>query len=361
MSASPILAQKLCAVAIVLCIFQAHGAAAQNTNERDIRVIERRLIQRAAEESRLENEAAEREQELEALRAQMIDAAETLQSAEQRIGDIGLEIQRLNDEERAITQSLRSQQDRLGDVLGALLNLERSQPPALLVSPDDVNQAARAAMVLSDAAPTLEREAASLRASLQELADVKQALSDERAEYERVNTDILARRRVLADLVEKKRAERDVAASLAAAAQRETAALAARATSLREILARLKRFARRITPRLKPPISEPDQSLLARAPSRKPLDEASRFQPRQRFDRARGRLSAPVAGNLVGQFGAQRPEGGRFDGVRFIAENNAIVTTPFQADVVFARSWEPIGNLIVLDVGEGYHILLIGV
>ena len=29
--------------------------------------------------------------------------------------------------------------------------------------------------------------------------------------------------------------------------------------------------------------------------------------------------------------------------------------------MAFARSWDPIGNLIVLDVGGGYHILLMGV
>ena len=64
---------------------------------------------------------------------------------------------------------------------------------------------------------------------------------------------------------------------------------------------------------------------------------------------------------MIGKVGARRPEGGRFDGVRFVTRDKAIVTAPFQADVVFARSWDPIGNLIVLDAGAGYHILLIGV
>ena len=36
------------------------------------------------------------------------------------------------------------------------------------------------------------------------------------------------------------------------------------------------------------------------------------------------------------------------------------MTAPFDADIAFARSWAPIGNLVVLDVGDGYHILIMG-
>jgi septal ring factor EnvC (AmiA/AmiB activator) len=50
-----------------------------------------------------------------------------------------------------------------------------------------------------------------------------------------------------------------------------------------------------------------------------------------------------------------------FDGVRFAVADQAIVTAPYEAKVAFARAWGPIGNLIVLDVGGGYHILLLGV
>jgi septal ring factor EnvC (AmiA/AmiB activator) len=68
-----------------------------------------------------------------------------------------------------------------------------------------------------------------------------------------------------------------------------------------------------------------------------------------------------VVGRLVGKFGAERPGGGNYTGVRFAARDQAIVTAPYEASVAFARPWGPFGNLIVLDVGGGYHILLIGV
>jgi len=46
--------------------------------------------------------------------------------------------------------------------------------------------------------------------------------------------------------------------------------------------------------------------------------------------------------------------------VRYADAPNAIVTAPYRASVAFARFYPPTGNLIVLDVGAGYHILLMG-
>ena len=91
-------------------------------------------------------------------------------------------------------------------------------------------------MLLSDAAPALEKKASEIRRSIDKLAAVRADLDRERANFEKTNQEVNSRRTVLAELVETKQAERDVAASLAAAAQKETAALAARATSLRGIL-----------------------------------------------------------------------------------------------------------------------------
>ncbi len=353
------LRHRLAALFTALCAAEASARAQDETAKpvEDLRAVEKALIEKAAEESRLENEAAQHERDLAELRYRMIETANALQEAEQSVTEISAEIGALEVEQKKIAASLAVEQGNLGDVLAALQSLERSRPPALLVSPDDANRAARIAMLLADAAPELERRAASLRASIERLDAVNANLNAERQKLQDTNKEIAARRDVLADLVAQKETDRDVAASLAAAAQRETAALAARATSLRGILRRLEKFARAITPRVKPP----REAMNASAPSRKPPRAAPIFSPAKSFAGAKGALRAPVAGRLIGAFRARRPEGGRFDGLRFSTANNAIVTAPFEADVAFARSWDPIGNLIVLDVGEGYHILIMGV
>lgn len=347
---------------LLLLIFSlaapAGGALAQpDGRERELAEIEKKLKERRHEESRLKDEAKERDKEVAALRRRMIETADALQSAERRISEIRRETAKLEAEETEIEASLRAQQESLGEVLAALQSIERARPPALLVAPNDAAKAARTAMLLADVTPQIEARAAALKQSLTALTTVRTSLESEREKAEKTNEEIAARRNVLAELLSTKQGERRVAERLAAAAQSETAALAARATSLRDIIGRLERLARIIAPRLKPPA--PSHRLPA--PPRPGPSRPDPFKPDRAFSQAKGALKSPVVGTLIGRFGAPRPEGGRFEGLRFSVADQAIVTAPFEAKIAFARSWQPIGNLIVLDVGGGYHILLMGV
>lgn len=335
-----------------------HAGAQPSGREKELADIEQRLKSRAEEERRLKDEAEAREKEVAALRYRMIEAANALQGAEKRIEEIAEEVARLEAEEKEIAASLIAERANLSDVLAGLQSLEMGRPPALLVSPDDANRAARAAMLLANAAPALESRASALKLSLDRLSRVRADRDSERASFTKTNQEIGDRRTVLAELLEKKLAERDVAQRLASAAQRETAALAARATSLRDVIRRLERLASEITPRLKPGRGSPAAPA---SPEERPGRTSDAFLPSRPFAEAKGALRPPVVGRLAGTFGGPKPEGGRFDGVRFEVRDQAIVTAPYEANVAFARPWGPIGNLIVLDVGNGYHLLLIGV
>ncbi|MFZ5619077.1 MAG: murein hydrolase activator EnvC family protein [Pseudomonadota bacterium] len=345
---------------LCLAALSAEAPAQTAREERELADIEKKLKERLNEEARLKDEAREREKEVAALRRRMIETADALQQAERRIDEINRETTKLEKKEGELAASLAKQQESLGDVLGALQSIERARPPALLVSPEDAAKAARTAMLLADVTPQIEARAAALKQSLTELATVRATLGEERAKFVKANEEINGRRSVLAELLQKKQGERRVAERLAAAAQSETAALAARATSLRDILGRLERLARVVAPRIKPP---PPRSPSPRvAPSLIPsTPKPDAFRPARAFATAKGALKFPVVGKVIGQFGADRPEGGRFEGLRISSSDKAIVTAPFEAKVAFARSWSPIGNLIVLDVGGGYHILMMGV
>ncbi len=355
----------------LLALVMASGAAAQDDDDqlRELKQLEAEIEARRKEESRLKDEAAARAREVKALRNNMVETANALQDAERRIAAINTQLADLEQEESAAEEALREQQSNLSDVLAALQSFERSRPPALLVSPGDAAAAARAAMLLADAAPALDKRAGDLRAALERLGAVREKLSAERATFERTNDEIMSRRKVLAELLQDKQRARDVALEMAKAAQSETAALAARATTLREVLARLDRLAQSIVPRLKPPFRLEPSGAPTPSLARKRRRPAEPFQPAAPFAEARGQLRPPIVGDIVGAFGDAQSDGpragggqrSRLEGLRFRAAANAIVTAPYEGNVVFARFYEPTGNLIVLDVGDGYHILLMGV
>lgn len=338
------------------------GPAAAQVDPSDLKEVERQLKERAQEEKRLREEAQARKKEVEALRHRLIETANSLQEAERKIAGLEQSIAELEAEKAAAETALRNESENLSEVLAALQSLELSRPPALLVNPEDANEAARAAMLLSNAAPEVEARAARLRDAVQKLSDLAAALERDRASYAATNKELESRRDVLAELMAQKEEERNVAEALAASAQRETARIAAQASTLREMIERLSRLAHSITPRIKPPPPEiePVREAAPDAPSIK-REAPQPFVGALPFDKARGALRPPVAGRVIGEFGKPRPEGGIFEGMRFAVRDQGIVTAPFEGRVAFAMEWRPVGNMIVLDVGEGYHILLIGV
>ncbi|MBY0423549.1 MAG: hypothetical protein K2Q06_14680, partial [Parvularculaceae bacterium] len=131
----------------VLCLAAAAPAAAQVIPESpakksELDRIESELRRRAEDQRRLKDEAEMRQKEIEALRRRMIETANSVQSSERRIGEISAELARLDAEEATIGASMLAERRNLGDVLAALQSLELSRPPALLISPDDANDAA---------------------------------------------------------------------------------------------------------------------------------------------------------------------------------------------------------------------------
>lgn len=357
----------LTSIAIVAPSLFGMTAYAQPDDVIVLESIEERIKTSAEEEKRLREEARAREREVEALRLRLVETANTIQQAERDIASIDDSIITLEDEKAQSEIALRRASANASDILAAIQALELSRPPALLVTPEDANTAARAAVLLADAAPQIQTRAENLRAALSDLRTLTETLASERQTRLKTNNALQARRDILADLMTQKEKERDVAASLAATAQRETAALAARATTVRDVIQQLERLAHLVTPRLKPPAPKP---VVAPQPASTPNNPAESsiktvnpqpFIAARQFSGARGALRAPVTGRIVNRFGDNRPDGGEFEGMRLSVSDQAIVTAPFEGRVVFARTWQPIGNLIVMDVGEGYHILLMGV
>ncbi len=378
--------------------------------------IEQRLKNKEAEEARLKEEALAKENEIKALRYQLIQTANSIQDSEREIITIETDLSRLSFEEADAAAKLAKEQGNLSDILAALQSFEMSKPPALLVSPQDANRAARSAELLSQAAPALAQKADELRAIIESLTAARAGLDVQRVAYEESAKSLLARRQVLSDLLVRKEKERDVAEGLAAAAQRETASLASQATSLKGVVSRLQKLAYSVTPRLKPEntfikpaidiigdiaannildndslssetssigdilpdnddldltlpsanstiiaSTNPNATPIAGARGSLTPDSPVEFSPARSFAQAEGALRLPVVGRIVGQFGQKSADGAKLDGLRIEVREKAIVTAPYEAKVAFAQKWGPIGNMIVLDVGEGYHILLMGV
>src|SRR5690606_6781452 len=70
--------------------------------------------------------------------------------------------------------------------------------------------------------------------------------------------------------------------------------------------------------------------------------------------RLRGQLSLPARGQVVGRFGAARPEGGTWRGIFIRAPQQAPVQAVAAGTVVFSGWLRGFGNLLILDHGNEY-------
>jgi septal ring factor EnvC (AmiA/AmiB activator) len=67
-----------------------------------------------------------------------------------------------------------------------------------------------------------------------------------------------------------------------------------------------------------------------------------------------------VTGNVSRSFGEQDGLGGKQQGISIATRKNAAVVAPFDGRVLFAGPFRRYGQLLIISVGEGYHVLLAG-
>jgi len=90
------------------------------------------------------------------------------------------------------------------------------------------------------------------------------------------------------------------------------------------------------------------------------LNDPSRMGPAIAFVSARGRLPLPVNGTKVKDFGTPDGAGSNEKGISISTRPGAQVTAPCDGWVVYAAPYRSYGQLLILNVGGGYHVLLAG-
>jgi septal ring factor EnvC (AmiA/AmiB activator) len=88
--------------------------------------------------------------------------------------------------------------------------------------------------------------------------------------------------------------------------------------------------------------------------------DLARLEPAAPFSTMKGRLSLPVAGKLLIGFGDRDDIGRQTTGASFAARPGDVVTAPADASVLYSGPFRSYGQLLILDAGDGYHVVLAG-
>jgi septal ring factor EnvC (AmiA/AmiB activator) len=314
---------RIKAVGLALLVWAA-VALAQNEEAR-LAELRERIVAIQAE---IDRDLARRDQ----ARARLQEAERAASAASRDLGRTRGEISTARDESAA----LRAERDRLrGDLLARqedLAELARAvyltgrQPRLrLLLNQEDPARLGRMLAWHGYAAGAQATRVDEVRGRIAELAAVESSLAAEAAKLEA----LAARQAEETSRLEQARAER--AGALAAVERRieeqggEKARLETEAATLEDLIAELRKA-------------------LADLPGAE----------REPFTTQKGRLSWPVSGRLLRDFGQPRGGGMRWRGVLVAAPRGAEVRAAYHGRVAYA-DWLPgMGLLVIVDHGEGY-------
>ncbi len=289
------------------------------------------------------------------LNKDLIDTAARLRGVEAKIEATQARLEPLDANERSIRKSLDGRRAVIGEVLAALQRIGHRAPPALIARAEDALQAVRTAMVLGAVLPEMRHQVEALASDLSELVSVRKKIT---AERDRLKGEIAslgdgrARMRALIGERQKQQAEREKALD----AERARASdLATKADNLKDLIAKLEQG-------LDPATRAAREAAIrgTTRPALAALHDPGRLGPAVAFTSLRGRIPIPVNGVKLKDYGAPDGVGGVEKGVSIATRAGAQVTSPTDGWVVYAGPFRSYGQLLILDTGGGYHILLAG-
>jgi len=252
--------------------------------------------------------------------------SQTVRAYEEGLSALREGLRRASIRERAIALEFDAKRDRLSRLLGVLQTIGTSPAPLLMMHPTGPLGTARSGMILSDVSPALQTEALTLRKTLEEVRDLRALQDSARTQLTTALSDAQTARANLAKAV----ADRvDLPKSFAADPDRMRALISSSDT--------LQGFASGLTD-----LNPSDTSNLAD------------------FETAKGRLPLPVSGNVIQGFNQTDSTGATRPGIVIAARAQSLVTAPWPGTLRYAGPLLDYGNVVILEPGKGYLLILTG-
>lgn len=314
-------------------------------------------------ENKLKAEIATLGQDRNALNRQLIDVAARVRAVEARIGDTEERLRGLDQRETTVRNSLNARRAETTEVLAALQRAGRRAPPALMVRPEDALQSLRTAMLLGAVVPEMRARAERLIGDLGNLVGIRKEITEQKERLVTDRDNLTTDQRRLAALIDERQRRQSDAEKDMDAERRRSVDLSRQADNLRDLIAKMEQD-------LKTAAKAAAAAKLAEAASAakaaaNPKNTAAprdpgRLTPAIAFASAKGLLPMPVNGPKIRAFGSSDGTGGVERGISVAARAGAQVTTPCDGWVVYSGPFRSYGQLLIINAGGGYHVLLAG-
>lgn len=359
---------------LLACLFVQVSLAQDLTSQREKNLEELKILQSeiSLSEKRkqeLAEEIGALEKDRATLNRTLIETSTNSRNIENRITKSETRLSQLRDEQANVRVFLNSKKALLMEVLGALQRMGRNPPPALLVRPEDALSSVRSAILLGSVVPEVRSETEILLGQLQELVRISTEIETQREELSVELASLAGEEEKLNLLLIEKRKLAGVAQDKLAQESAKAAELAAQATSLNSLITSLEteiESAQRAVEAARLAEIERKKQEQERIAAGKVFEkneafsDPGRLAPAISFAAAKGLLPLPVQGGQLASFGQNDGAGDRTKGISLEARENARVISPADAWVLYAGPFRSYGQLLIMNAGQGYHIVVAG-
>lgn len=359
------------------------AAEDRQIKELELESVTDQLSEAEERQEELKEQIAALDEDVGAINRALIEGAKRGQELETSITATETRLAELLASQSGLRTSLNDKRALLAEVLAALQRMGTNPPPALLVQPEDALASVRSAILLGAVVPQVKDQASVLLSELTALQDISNAVVVEKEALTRDLNALAEDETRLSLLVEEKSrlitqsrsdlvSERNKAIKLGREAKSlkelisnlesqiasaSAAALAAKQADERRRQKEIERLAAAREKLTKGSDGEGVSSDNSLAPNGY---DANRQEPAIAFSKAKGTLLYPVSGQELYGFGDSTPYSSISSNVAMATRPNARVRSPTDGWVVYAGPFRSYGQVLILNAGEGYHMVLSG-
>ena len=313
------------------------------------------------------------------LNTELIEAGKQVQASEAKLSETESKLSELTDQVTIIRNSITDRKETIVKMLSAMQRIGRTPPPALVTRRDDALAVVRSAMLLAQVFPELKYEADNLSLELDGLVKLENNIREQRDAQKSETDRLTVERNRIDELLQEKKTQLAQSEADLVTARQIALQQSAEVTELSDLISRLdERMAKAEVAQYDAEVVA-EKELRAREQSRAlatPADEKvieikpeetkvafaspSRMKPAVPFETARGTLPLPAQGKRLKGFGDADGMGGTLRGISLQTRGEARIIAPTDGWVVYAGPFRSYGQLLIINAGGGYHVLLAG-
>lgn len=256
----------------------------------------------------------------------VVALTETVRAYEEGLSALREGLRRASIQERSIALMFEAKRDRLSRLLGVLQTIGTSPTPLLMMHPTGAIGTARSGMILSEVTPALQSEALALRRQLEVVRDIRSLQQSAATQLTKSLAEVQTARaslsKAIADRVE------------------------------------LPRSFTTDTDKMRALVESSD-TLQGFASGLTDLNPADLNNPAD-FETAKGSLTLPAAGIILHRFNETDAAGVKRPGLVLATRAQSLVTAPWPATLRYSGPLLDYGNVVILEPGKGYLLILAG-